>query len=713
YDPDPDVEFNAEYGAKVTHGVLYNSYVRYNGDEYTVALNKNYQINNKTLNDYMSALSVSYDSETAVGEANTVNKIITTATLTLTDNWVLDNGEKAITLTKDWYIVTLNNALRSLDGDKTTVVEGWSFGGEVPALSIRPEHGDSAVLTLANGAEVLARFAVQYSGTGDNTVVKYYDVKAEGDGYVIDTDKELEDDYCAEQFGSLKMGAYTLNVFVPAYTSTENHEHWWDNAEPEATDVVFCAISRTYSFSVGYYEVTAENISLNEADGKDITIKLLSSRVEYNAMNNNVPEAVITFRGVELVQLVDYELISDNVKVGKASFMFVGKGTFSGTIPFNDIYDITPAVNTWKDVPSIMYWTYGNYDKQMNLINGTPTYLDNPNDISFKVTTDMMGETPVTDTLDSFVLTDGIVSDEVAGSLSALPVGTYYLFATVKGSTNYKPLIQRGVAFKVFPATNNWEVMPSIVVWTEGQFKSVNMPVAKALYGNATIVIKDGDGKDVYNNVTGVNKLSAAAAGTYTLTATVMGSNDYNGLVYSTVFIVHEKPGIPVWATVLIVLGSLLLVAIIIFVLIKTGVLRILTNKLMVNIRTQAAVDATVAAVRANKKNEEAKQYVAEVKQQEQAEAKKEERKKARRERAALQKTLPVEQKIAALEEKARKATARAEKMRERAEAIQQRADRMRETTNPEQQQAPTEQPAIEPTAEAAATETPETTTEE
>ncbi|MDE5592860.1 MAG: hypothetical protein K2I75_02900 [Clostridiales bacterium] len=720
---DPDAEYNVEYGTNVTEGVLYNSYARYNGNEHALVLNDDYDIDGETFSSYAVAVKdieytlsntqtgAAYTENTLVGEANKVNRITTTAKIILTDNWVLDNGERVITLTKNWYVVTLPNLLRTLDGDENTAVEGWAYGDTASVFSVRPEHGDNAVLTLSSvnheSSEVLARFAVQYSGKGEDVVVKYYDVKTVDGKYVIDTEKALDDDYCTAQLNLLKVGAYTLTVSVPAYVSVEGHEHWWDNAEPESAGIAFCEVSRAYSFSVGCYELKAENVSLGEADDKDVIVTLLNNHVEYNALDNNVPEVKVTFRGVELKYDEDYDLTSVNVKVGKASFTLVGKGSFSGSVPFDEAYYIDQATNSWKDVPSVMFWTYGNYDKQMNLISGTPTYLDNPNDISFKVTTDSEGDVPAAEALATFQLTDGIVSDEVAESLSSLPVGTYYLFASVKGSTNYRPLVQHGVAFKVFAATNSWEVTPAIVVWTEGQFKSVNLPVAKPLYGNAQIVIKDGNGKDVYNTATGVNKLSEAKAGMYTLTATVMGSNDYNGLVYSTAFSINEKPGIPVWATVLIVIGALLLVALVIFILIKVGVLRILTDKLMVKIRTEAAVDATVAAIRANKKNDEAKQIVAEVKQQEEAEAKKEERKKARRARAAEQKALPVEQKIAALEEKARKAEARAEKMRERAEAIQQRADRMREASTPEPQPTP------EPTAEAAATETPETTTEE
>ncbi|MDE7405688.1 MAG: ATP synthase F0 subunit B [Clostridiales bacterium] len=704
---DPDAAFNSEYGAKVTTGELYNAYVRYTGKPHTIVLNDDYEINDNAFKNYKYAIkSIEYDNGSSTGYANTVNKITTTVTITLTANWTFDDSKTAVVLTKDWYIVTINNALRTLDGDESTTVEGWMFGATAPELSLRPEHGDHAIFTLGKDNAVLGRFAVKYSGNGSNTVLEYYDVKSDDNGYVIDTDKALDDDYPTELFAELRVGAYTLNVSVPSYSADLDHEHWWDDAVEEATSVVFYPISRTYHFTVACYEANAENVSVNEDDDKDIIIKLLTDHVEYNGLDNNVPDAVVTFRGVELVHNVDYELISSNVKVGKASFMFVGKGSFAGTVLFDDMYDIDPAVNSWKDVPSIMYWTYGNYDKNMNLINGMPTYLDNPNDLSFRITMDMMGEIPASDALASFILTDGIVSDDVEKALSALNVGTYYLFAAVKESTNYKALAPRGIAFKVFKASNVWEAAPTIDTWAEGSYKADNLPTCKPLHGTATIVITDSKNNVVYSTVTGVNKLSAAKAGTYTLTATVVGSNDYDGLVYSSVFTVHEKPGIPVWAVLVIVFGVLALLAIVVIILLKTKVLRILTEKIAVSIRTQAAVDATVASVRAAKKNDEYKRQLAEAKEKREAEALRQEKREARKAKAALEKAMPVEQKIAALEEKARKAEARAEKARVRAELMQQRVERMKEATaEPQPTPEPTEQPATAPTAEAAATD--------
>lgn len=711
---DPQAEFNSEYGAKVTTGVLYNAYARYTGKPQSIVLNDDYKINNVAFKDYKPAIkSIEYDNKTSTGLVNTVNKITTTATITLGANWALDSGTgNTIVLTKEWYIVTINNALRALDGSENTSVAGWMFGSAAPALSIRPEHGDTAVFTLTNESNVLARFAIRYSGKGEETVLTYYDVKSGDNGYVVDTEKELDDGYCAEQFAALEVGAYALNVAVPSYTSTDDHEHWWENAEDESSSIVYYPISRTYHFTVGCYEATNDTVGIVGAEGeaKEIMIEIVNDHVTYNALENNVPEVIVTFRGVALEAGEDYELQSNNIKVGKASFVFVGKGNFMGSVPFGDMYYIDQAVNSWKEVPSIMYWTYSNYDKQMNLINAVPTYLDNPNDLWFKITTDRDGEIPATTALTSFRLTDGIVSDDVAKSLSTLSVGTYYLFATVEGSTNYKALAPRGVAFKVFKDANRWEVAPKIDTWAEGSYNADNVPVYKVLHGTATIVIKDSKNNVVYSTVTGVNKLSSATAGVYTLTATVVGSNDYDGIEYTMTFTVYEKRGVPAWTIWLIVLGTLLLVALVIFILIKTKVLRILTDKIMVEIRTKATVDATIASIRASKKNDEQKARAAKAKEEALAEAKKQEQKAARREKAEKERSLTTDQRIAALEEKASKTAARAEKMRQRAEVMQKRAERLRGAAEAEQQPAP--EPTAEPVAEAAATETPETTTE-
>ena len=197
-----------------------------------------------------------------------------------------------------------------------------------------------------------------------------------------------------------------------------------------------------------------------------------------------------------------------------------------------------------------------------------------------------------------------------------------------------------------------------------------------------------------------IGKLASLGVGDYALTVVIGDCNDYTGVETSTIFHIFKKPGLAWWAVLLIVLGSLAVAALIIFILWKKGVFSILTNKIIVAIRTRASVEATIASVRAAKMMEEGKRSVAEAK-----------RKEAARERAAARRAereLPEEERAKAIEVRAAAAEQRAEKMRAKAEAMRKQAELMREkaaASASEQSQAQ---------SEAAATDAPsETPTEE
>ena len=710
---DPDAVFSVEYGATVTTGAYYNAYVRYTGGAQTVVLNDNFLVKGVRLGAF--GLSVSYmagerATNTATGEAEKVNEITTTATITLNDNFLVANGQNYIEVTKVWYIVTINNAIRMWDGSITAEVAGWMYGNDMTGeFPLRPEHGDSAVFTLSKDGETVDRFAAKYNGDDAvSSTVAYFRVKQDDGNYVIDEGKQLENGYYGKLLSSLGVGAYSLNVYVPAYTSTSDHKHWWDSTEDVSEDIVFYPVSRSFNFNISSYLFTDATVrrSTESKPTAEVVITLLSDRVYYNGMDSNVPAAIVTFRGTELVPDVDYILESPNVNVGSATLVINGKGTtFSGSVYFENAYEIVQGTNSWEEVPGIMMWMYGNYKREINRISAIPTFLDNRNGLWFKITTDKLGDKPVSDLLGEFRLTDGLVSDEVAAELGALPVGSYYLFGTVNESTNYKRLAPRGVAFNVFKGYNAWNAAPSVASWTEDQFKAENMPYAQAQFGNDSLVliVKDSSGKEVYNSYSGLNLLKSAKAGVYTLSATVKGTADYTGLDFSATFVVFEKPGLPWWATLLIVLGVLLVVALVIFILWKTGVFSILTENVMVKLRTQATVDATIAAVRANKRNEEAQKRAEELAKKEQEAAKRKERNEARK----SQPVLTAEQKAEALSEKAKKAAERAEKIRARSEAMQARAERMLEKANASAAQAQPEQPE-EPAAEQPTAEQPE-----
>lgn len=375
------------------------------------------------------------------------------------------------------------------------------------------------------------------------------------------------------------------------------------------------------------------------------------------------------------------------------------KGYELGVETVNVDFEITKADNDFTTALNMLGWNFKTFDAAVNNIRAAVRYLDNGEAIHFRVVKE--GETVAIDGLTDFTVDgNGRVSEGVAAALNALKVGEYMLYAKVNGTGNYNEY-ERHIDFAVGKAINAWAdgdddlKLPS---WIVGKYdKKENAIVVNAIYGNVNIIISDINGKEYYNSTTGLNKLNDCEVGKYLLKAWVEESENFYGIERTFTIEVLEKIGLPWWATLLITVGALLLAALIIFILWKKGVFQILTEKIVVAIRTRASVDATIASVRAAKRMEEGKQSV--------ADAKRRERIAQMREKMKAQRALPPEERAALLEEKAKTHAARAEKNLARSEAIKAQAAKLRgEDVAPETE---------EPTAEAAATETPETPTEE
>ena len=361
-------------------------------------------------------------------------------------------------------------------------------------------------------------------------------------------------------------------------------------------------------------------------------------------------------------------------------------------------FEITKASNDFTIALNMLGWNYKTFDAAVNNIRAAVRYLDDGEAIHFRVV--KTGETVALDGLADFTVDgNGRVSEAVAAAFNVLKVGEYTLYAKVNGTNNYYEY-ERDISFAVGKAINSWAdgdddlKLPS---WIVGKYDVKNNAiVVNALYGDVNIIITDINGKEYYNSATGLNKLNECEVGKYLLKAWVEESENYAGLAERTFTIeVLEKVGLPWWATLLITLGALLLAALIIFILWKKGVFQILTEKIVVAIRTKASVDATIASVRAAKKMEEGKQSV--------ADAKRRERIAQMRERVKAQRAMPPEERAAMLEERAKAHAERAEKNLARSEAIKAQAAKLRGET-PE---------TAAPTVEAAAAETTETPTEE
>lgn len=333
---------------------------------------------------------------------------------------------------------------------------------------------------------------------------------------------------------------------------------------------------------------------------------------------------------------------------------------------------ITKGTNTWAVTPNVMQWRYGGYDADVNRILAQAKIADANNPVKFTVTYDEKGESPV-DGLKEFTAANGVVSEEVAAELARLRAGSYYLTAKVAETDSYSELKPAPLKFSVNRGENYWEKAPSVVTWVQGKYNAEENPINAVSHfaGDLRIVITAaGSGDIVYDSKEGIDRLKTAKVGVYELKATVAGTDDFSELTDTFTFRVFEKAGLPWWAILLIVVGVVGVIALVFFILHQKGVLQLLTGKVIVAMRTKATVDATIAAVRANKLNEDAKQTAHKIRMKEL----REQRKLKMKEIAEL----PLEEQAAALDEMAQVTSKKSERLGRRADKIQQKAEAMR-----------------------------------
>lgn len=286
-------------------------------------------------------------------------------------------------------------------------------------------------------------------------------------------------------------------------------------------------------------------------------------------------------------------------------------------------FDVIQAANGWQASPNVIAWEYGGYNPNVNLIIGTPLH----GTAKFVITD---GENNLTR---EFSLFEGIIDEADNGDVLAiiknLRAGDYYLVATVASDENgnYSAIEgQTPLQFTVNQAVNDWKVTPSIESWVKGKYNAeVNFVTAEAEHGVVDYVIyKTTDEESIIYQVSNgeviVDNLAQAGVGYYTLKATVAATDDFSGVERTFTFNVFAQ-GLPWWAIVIIVVGALGITALVFFILHQKGVLQMLTEKVIVAMRTKMTVDATIAAVRANKVAEAAKRSVAAAEEEERRKA--------------------------------------------------------------------------------------------
>lgn len=344
-------------------------------------------------------------------------------------------------------------------------------------------------------------------------------------------------------------------------------------------------------------------------------------------------------------------------------------------------FTIANADNVFTVALNMLGWNYETFDAAVNNIRAAVRYLDNGKNIKFSV---VKADNSAISGLTEFTVDEnGKVNSTVAAALNGLKVGQYKLIAKVDGTDNYNELI-RDVSFAVAKSINAWAdgeddlVLPS---WIVGKFDlEENRIVVKAAHGEAVIEIRDMDGNVYYNSTSPEdNTLNTLDVGKYLLVAWVAESEDYAALAERSFTIeVLEKIGLPWWGTLLVVVGALAVAAAIILILWKLKVFEILTDKISLAITTRATVDATIAAVRATKRTEEADAHKRKVEARERLEAARE----ANRNKTPEQRAEELAAKAEVTATKADKLAKRADKMRERADKLAGRTEQPDDVTD-------------------------------
>lgn len=333
-----------------------------------------------------------------------------------------------------------------------------------------------------------------------------------------------------------------------------------------------------------------------------------------------------------------------------------------------DIY-ITKGINSWRTTPSIMQWSYKNFNKDKNTLRAEALIHTQEKHVIFTVTTDADGKKNV---CESFYVTNGKVDDIVGDVLNGLTSGTYYLWAEVEETELYNGIPKSSVPFEVTKANNYWDEAPTLESWIVGRYDpELNIISARPHYGTDlryVITKADDENEILFDSSNGINELAKAKVGLYVLKVSVAGSEDFEGIEgYTFLFNVFEQAGMPWWGTLLIVLGVVAVLAIVMYILHQKGILQLLTGKMIIAIRTRVTVDATIAAVKAQKIAEQSRRSLQSLNMQE-----------ARRRKREEQANMTLEEQAAALDEKARETAEKAEKLDKRATNMQKRANKLK-----------------------------------
>lgn len=652
---------NGEYVVREGTEDETNLYAPYRGIELTLKLNPKYKYNG-------TALDELYDLENAVyfNNSQSGGSDKSTDMLTRVEADSLSEGTEALSLSKTWKIATLCNTV-----DVTGTYIGNRAYGEPANYSLL--HSVLEGIVVYDLRDLAYQTSITVAIRYENGNPNYYEAGRGADGrYSLTRDDEgnLVPWNGAEREEAAAVNSELINYLIRSRNALVKTEDTGAyvltvtamDVPAESGEIYYTQSSVNYPF-----DVSKQNLGDNDGSTFNgmFTYKIGDPSVDYTLGDEWLSKIGLQMwlgtnddntQNIKLVEGKDYSLSVEEKKVGYVNLVITGLGNITGSHTISGEVIISPATNRWLTTPNIITWTYGTYNAEHNRIVGEPIFLDNPEDVKFRIVrlekdkndNIIIKEIEELSDIHYYVYTnsegklatDWLVNDQVQLALRNLPVGNYRLYASVYGASNtdgtptrnYLALEEQSVDFSVFKGANHWKAgsVPYINGgWTTGKLESTDgLMNAESEFGTPTLMIYDINDNLIYSNKPehansefgNIDVLKELKAGRYYLNAFVEGTANYDELSATVLFDVVPN-NLPIWAVILIVAGSLGLVALVFCILHQKGILQMLTGKVIVSMRTRANVDATLAAIRAAKVAREAQESVAAAKAREAEEA--------------------------------------------------------------------------------------------
>ncbi len=179
------------------------------------------------------------------------------------------NEDGTVTVTKEWYVATIDNGLKSQNGASygdDWDITGWTFGEYETQYAPRLEHGDEGV-----------KDGVYPFGQDDNKVTfeLYRSNEETGKRELIG---EIFNRYAFGEYINeyVPAGSYVLKVIVAEYSVEGAHEHWWNGEQhsESSSGIYFEAFDNEFVFDVEKAELTF----VNESGIKDKTFNYVYNK---------------------------------------------------------------------------------------------------------------------------------------------------------------------------------------------------------------------------------------------------------------------------------------------------------------------------------------------------------------------------------------------------------------------------------------------------